>query len=130
MKNLLIILSLLSIPVAVFAMPSVKGEKLLLEKNGAKFYVSKPRKDFDSKYQKDLIMVSATIDNPRSDKINLVTYMFDCDNREVKGLSLLFDRKTEKVSNPPPNLSYGMDRYYKVNGGTVTYDYYAYACKK
>lgn len=117
-------------PVVVSAVPSVKGEKLLLERNGVKFYASKPRLDFDKEYQKDIMMVSATIDNPRSDKIYLVTYIFDCENREVMGLGLLFDRKTDKVTNPPPNLSYNMDRYSKVNGATVTYDYYAYACKK
>jgi hypothetical protein len=129
--KIIILLSSISISsLSLAKAPTVDGQKLLLEASSIKFYVSEKRTELDTTIQKYVTNVVATIDDPRSKNIHLVYYYFDCKNRTVSGQGFLFDRKTGKSFNAPPNIQYNINSYSPVSGATLTYKYYAYSCLK
>jgi hypothetical protein len=129
-KNILLSLLML-IPVVSNAKDDFLKGKLIYQNEDIKLYADTPKKEFDDKIEKNVLMVRAVIDNKSSKNYQLVYYMFDCEQRRVRSLmdGILFNKQTNKDSRAPQSMYYSSKSYSPVVGQSATSIYFKYTCK-
>lgn len=130
-KNILLT-TLLLLPIVSSAKDELVKGDLMYKNDNIELYVDTPKKEFDDKIQKNVLMVRAVIDNKSSKKYHLVVYMFDCKERKVSSLidGMLIDKQNGKFTKSLPSMYYNSITYAPiVIGDTATYQYFKYSCK-
>jgi hypothetical protein len=129
-KNILLSLLML-IPIVSNAKNDLVKGKLIYQNEDIKLYADTPKKEFDDKIEKNVLMVRAVIDNKSSKNYQLVYYMFDCEERRVRSLidGILINKQTNKDSIAPKNMYYNSNSYNPVVGESATSIYFKYTCK-
>lgn len=129
-KNILLSLLML-IPIVSNAKNDLVKGKLIYQNEDIKLYADTPKKEFDDKIEKNVLMVRAVIDNKSSKNYQLVYYMFDCEERRARSLidGILINKQTNKDSIAPKNMYYNSNSYNPVVGESATSIYFKYTCK-
>ena len=132
MKKIILLSLLILLPIVSNAKNQLEKGELIYQSDNLKLYSGDPRKEFDEKIGKNVLMVRAVIDETASKNYQLVYFLFDCKEKAVSSAAggMFINKQTGEFSIAPRNVLYNSKTYSPVFiGKSASSVYFKYACK-